>query len=283
MPTRDQPALLARCAAGLLHRTDYPGIELLIVDNDSRDPRTLALFDRLAEDRRVRIMSFPGPFNYSAMNNAAVAQAAGEIIVFVNNDIDVIDGGWLREMVSLAVRPETGAVGAKLLYADGRMQHAGIVLGVGGHAVAGHYGYLIGGQEVGHFGQYILTREVSAVTAACLAMRKDVFVAVGGLDAENLPVSYNDVDLCLRIREHGLRVVWTPFAELYHLESASRGDGQAPDQLARASREREYMRTRWGTVLDADPFYNPNFDRLDHTFRFASMAGRRKPWKQYRI
>jgi GT2 family glycosyltransferase/2-polyprenyl-3-methyl-5-hydroxy-6-metoxy-1,4-benzoquinol methylase len=277
VPTRDKPDLLARCTDGLLHRTDYPQLELLIVDNDSRDPEAVALLGRLQHDRRVRILPFPGPFNYSAINNAAVREATGEIVVLANNDVDVIDGGWLREMVSLAVRPDVGAVGAKLLYANGSIQHAGVVL-LGSQGVAGHFGYHADNHETGYCGQFALTRELSAVTGACLALRKQVYEAVGGLDAEHLVVQFNDVDLCLRIREAGLRVIWTPFAELYHLESASRGLNRTPEQIATAAREADYMRDRWGAVLDSDPFYNPNFDRLDPNCRPAVPPRREKPW-----
>jgi glycosyltransferase involved in cell wall biosynthesis/SAM-dependent methyltransferase len=285
VPTRDRAELLARCAAGLLHRTDYPELELLIVDNDSRDPQAKALLNQLRNDRRVRVLPSPGAFNYPALNNAAVREATGEVIVLINNDIDVIEGDWLREMVSLAMRPDVGAVGAKLLFADGRIQHAGVVLGAGSDdagrpGVAGHFGYFVDGHEIGDFGQFALTREVSGVTGACLAMRKEVYETVGGLDAEHLSVQYNDVDLCLRIREHGLRVIWTPFAELHHLESASRGKDQTPEHIARTMREADYLRDRWGAVLDNDPFYNPNFDRIDHTFRLAVPARRQKPWRR---
>ena len=284
IPTRDQAELLSRCLSGLLHRTSYPDIEVLIVDNDSREPQTLELFDRLLRDNRVRILRRPGKFNYSALNNSAVSEATGEVIVLLNNDIDVIDGDWLREMVSIAVRPEVGAVGAKLLYADGRIQHAGVLLGVGSHAggpgVAGHFGHFATKGEIGYFGQFSLAREVSAVTGACLALRKETYEAAGGLDAAHLPVSYNDVDLCLRIRALGLRVIWTPFAELHHLESASRGPNRTAEQIAKAMKEADYMRQRWGPVLDNDPFYHPNFDRADHFFRLADPPRRMKRWQQ---
>jgi GT2 family glycosyltransferase len=275
VPTRDKPELLERCIDGLLQRTNYPDLDVLIVDNESQEPKALALLARLQNDPRVRVLPFAGPFNYSALNNAAVLEATGEIIVLLNNDIDVIDGDWLREMVSLSIRPDVGAVGAKLRFADDRIQHAGIVLGVGNDAVAGHFGYLAAGTDRGYFAQLITTRELSAVTGACLALRREVFDAVGGLDADHLPVQYNDVDLCLRIREHGWRVIWTPFAELYHLESASRGVDQTSCQLARASTEADYMRRRWAYMLDNDLFYNVNFDRSDHTFRLA--MSRKKP------
>jgi GT2 family glycosyltransferase len=280
VPTRDKPALLARCAAGVLHRTDYPNIEMLIVDNDSRDPEALALLAKLEKDRRVRILPYPGPFNYAALNNAAVQEATGEVIVLVNSDIAIIDPGWLREMVSLASRPDVGAVGAKLLYGDGTVQHSGVVLGVGGPAVAGHFGHHAARDDGGYAGQLALTRELSAVTGACLALRREVYEAVGGMDATNLPVSYNDVDLCLRIRERGLRVIWTPFAELYHLDGGSRGYEDTPEKMARAKKEADYMRRRWKRVLDHDPFYNPNFDLKDHTFGLAMPPRREKPWRR---
>ncbi|WP_428542720.1 glycosyltransferase [Rhodopila sp.] len=284
VPTRDQADLLSKCASGLLHRTSYPDLELLIVDNDSREPQTAALFERLLRDDRVRILQSPGKFNYSFVNNSAVHEASGEIVALINSDIDVINDSWLREMVSIAVRPDVGAVGAKLLYADDRIQHAGVVLGVGSYAngpgVAGHFGTQVSRNEIGYFGQLALTREVSAVTGACLVMRKEVYEAVGGLDAEHLPVSFNDVDLCLRIRALGLRVIWTPFAELYHLESASRGYDRTSEQIARANKEAEYMRHRWGPALDNDPFYNPAFDRVDHMFRLAMPPRREKRWRQ---
>lgn len=271
VPTRDHLELISRCVAGILHRTDYPAIELLILDHDSQDKTTLAFLAHLkAKDARVRVLPISGPFNYAAMNNRALREARGDVVVLLNNDIDVIGPGWLREMVSHALRPDVGAVGAKLLYEDGLIQHAGVVLGVGTHAggcgVAGHFGHGADRRDIGYFGQYAVTREVSAVTGACMALRREVYAEVGGLDEANLPVAFNDVDLCLRIRDHGLRIVWTPFAELYHLESRSRGTDTTPEQIARAAREADYMRARWGQVLDQDPFYNANFDRRDHHF-----------------
>ena len=283
VPTRDRADLLVRCLGGLLHRTDYPDFEVLIVDNDSIDTATLSLFRMLEKDPRVRVLPMPGPFNYSAFNNAAVRAATGDVLVMLNNDVDVIGSGWLKEMVSHAVRPDVGAVGAKLIYGDGRIQHAGVVLGVGEHdagpGVAGHFGHYAAADEAGYLGQLVLIREVSAVTGACLAFRRAVFVAVGGLNETDLPVAFNDVDFCLRIRAEGFRIVWTPQAVLYHLESASRGKAETPEQLARAAREADYMRKRWGTLLDRDPFYNPNFDRRDHGFALARPPGRVKPWR----
>ena len=214
VPTRDRADLLGRCVDGVLTCTDYEPLELLIVDNDSMEPETTQLFVRLAKDPRVRIIQYSGKFNYSAMNNRAVQEARGEVIVLMNNDVDVISSLWLEEMVSHALRPEVGAVGPKLLYPDGRVQHAGVVLGAG-HG-AGHCFLYAARGEVGYFGFLVLTRRVSAVTGACMAIRRSVYLEAGGLDEVNFPVAFNDVDFCLRLGERGYAVVWTPFAELYH-------------------------------------------------------------------
>jgi O-antigen biosynthesis protein len=284
IPTRDRADLLARCVLGLLYRTDYPDLEILIVNNDSIEAGTMSLFAMLQADGRVRILDVPGAFNYSALNNTAAVQASGDILLLLNNDIDVIEGGWLKEMVSHAVRPDVGAVGAKLIYADGRIQHAGVVLGVGEHnagpRVAGHFGYHAEADDPGYLGQFALTREVSAVTGACLALRREVYERVGGLNEAQLPVSFNDVDLCLRIAAGGLRIVWTPFATLYHLESASRGLAETAEKIAAAAREADYMRGRWGACLDNEPFYNPAFDRKNHEFQLALPPNRVKPWRR---
>jgi GT2 family glycosyltransferase len=178
-----------------------------------------------------------------------------------------------------------GAVGAKLLYGNDTVQHAGVVLGVGnfqdGPGVASHFGAHALRTDPGPFGQFVLAHEVSAVTAACLALRREVFDEVGGFDATNLPIAFNDVDLCLRIRERGYRIVWTPFAELYHHESASRGSDMAADRIARFTSEAAYMRRRWGETLDHDPFYNENFSRADHRGTLALPPRRRKPWAAF--
>jgi O-antigen biosynthesis protein len=283
IPTRDRADLLTRAVTGLLYRTDYPDIEVLILDNDSVEAGTLSLFQLLRKDSRVRVIPISGPFNYSAINNAGVRAATGDILVLLNNDVDVIESGWLKELVSHAVRPDVGAVGAKLIFGDGRIQHAGVVLGVGCHnggpGVAGHFGLSAEESDEGYLGQFALTRELSAVTGACLAVRRDVFEAVGGLNETELPVSFNDVDFCLRLRTQGYRIIWTPFAELYHLESASRGRPDTPEQVARAAREADYMRERWGPILDNDPFYNLNFDRKNHQFELARPPNRKKPWR----
>ncbi|TDH63469.1 glycosyltransferase [Dankookia rubra] len=276
VPTRDRAALLEAVAEGVLRRTDYPALEFIVVDNGSEDAATLALFGRLRADPRVRILAAPGPFNYSALNNQAAAAARGEILLLLNNDIEVIEPGWLREMVSHAVRPEIGAVGAKLLYADGRLQHGGVVTGVGG--VADHYLLRAARDDAGYCGSLALARQAGAVTGACLALRRTVFEEVGGLDAQHLAVAFNDVDLCVRIRQAGYRVLWTPFAELYHLESASRGQDVAPEKARRFAGEIDTMRRRWGEVLLRDPFYSPWLSLEGAHGALAREPRRVPPW-----
>ncbi|MFM2091612.1 MAG: hypothetical protein RLZZ127_2101, partial [Planctomycetota bacterium] len=237
-------------------QTDYPALELLLVDNQSKDPRTLAVLERAAADPRVRVLPHDAPFNYSAINNRAAAQARGDLIALVNDDIEMTDPGWLREMVSLAIRPEIGCVGAKLLYPDGTLQHAGVVTGLGG--VAGHSHKYMPADTPGYFRRLAMVHEVSAVTAACLVVRRSVFEQVKGLDEANLSVAFNDVDFCLRVREAGYRNLWTPWAELIHHESKSRGADTQGGKLRRFQRELAYMQRRWDGILDRDPFYSPN-------------------------
>ena len=283
VPTRDRAELLKRCVDGVLKRTKYKPFELIILDNDSIEPATHELFRKIAKDRRVRILPAPGPFNYSAINNRAVAEARGEIILLLNNDVTVMDPDWLGEMVAQAVRPEVGAVGAALLYEDGRVQHGGVVLGVGAaEPVAGHLYAGARSLTKSYFNHLRLARTVSAVTAACLAMRKSVFLEAGGFDEQNLAVAFNDVDLCLKIGALGYQLIWTPRATLTHLESASRGADTEPVNADRFRTEVAYMRRRWGPVLDADPFYGPNFDKAHVDYRLASPPTRLRPWLRAR-
>jgi GT2 family glycosyltransferase len=279
VPTRDRAELVSRCVEGILHRTDYSNFEILIVDNESRQQASLDLFDiLLKQDKRIRILSRPGLFNYSALNNAAAAEARGEVLLLLNNDTEVIGKGWLRELVSQAIRPEVGAVGAKLLYENETVQHAGVLLGPKGAAM--HIHRFAERSDPGYFGQLALARTLSAVTGACLATRHNVYLEVGGLDEVNLPVTFNDVDLCLRIQAHGYRVVWTPFAELFHLESVSRGpDDSDPVKYQRALSEWRYLRKTWKVEMESgDQFHNPNLQFGWSTFEIPSPSGRETPW-----
>ena len=276
IPTRDRMSLLRECLTGLLERTDYPALHVLVVDNDSSEPETLAYLDRVVADPRVEVLRAPGPFNYSAINNRAVQAAETPLVLLLNNDIVVRDRDWLREMVSQATRPGVGIVGARLVYADERVQHAGVILGIGG--VAGHSHKYANPLDIGYFGRLVLAQDVSAVTGACMLMHRDLFLQAGGLDEVDLSVAFNDVDLCLKVRVAGHRVVWTPYAELYHLESASRGVEASHAQIARFNRESAVMRDRWGSWLRDDPAYNPNLSDVREDFSLAAPPRVLKPW-----
>jgi GT2 family glycosyltransferase len=276
VPIRDKPALLARCADGVLHRTDYPDLELLVVDNDSAEPATHATLVALLADPRVRVLHHAGAFNYAAINNRAVGLARGEVVVLLNNDTDVTDPFWLREMVGHALRPEVGAVGAKLRYEDGTVQHGGVVLAPGAHAA--HMMRCAAGDDPGYLGQAAVVRSFLAVTAACLAIRRAVFLEVGGFDAEHLAVAFNDVDLCLRLRELGYRTIWTPHADLLHLESQSRGMPTSEAARAREQREVDYLRRSWRHLFDHDPYLNANMICLWDTPLQLCPPRRPKPW-----
>lgn len=261
VPTRDNATLLRGCLAGLLGHTAYPRLEIIVVDNDSLDPIAQRVLREAATDPRVSILPYSQPFNYSAMNNRAVEHARGEVIALLNNDIAVHDPDWLREMVSHALRPGVGAVGAKLHYPNGAVQHAGVVIGMSG--IAGHPFRGIDGRLDGPHGVLKRLRTVGAVTAACMVMRRARYEEIGGLDEINLPISYSDVDLCMRLRARGYRIVWTPFAELGHLESASRGWDSDPANRTRAEREFDYMCRKWNPAHSADPYYSPNLSLAD--------------------
>lgn len=266
IPTRDKVDLLRQCVDSILRKTDYPNYEIVILDNGSREPQTLAYLAKAVEDQRIRVVGYDKPFNYSALNNFGAGQARGEVLGLLNNDVEVIGGRWLTEMVSHALRPEIGVVGAMLYYPNDTIQHAGVFLGIGG--VAGH-AYV--GQPRGYPGDKHragLAQSLSAVTAACALIRRSVFEEVGGLD-EGLQVAFNDVDMCLRVRERGYRNLWTPFAELYHHESASRGYENTPEKIARFKREEAFMKQRWGEALQRDPYYNPNLTLTDTPFSLA--------------
>ncbi|MCD9005781.1 glycosyltransferase family 2 protein [Luteimonas sp. XNQY3] len=255
VPTRDRVALLRDCVESVLGKSTYPDFEIVVVDNQSSDPETLVYLADLEVRPRVRVIRYNAPFNYSAINNYAVAHCSGELVVLLNNDIEVIEPAWLEEMAGFALRPDVGAVGCMLLYPDWRIQHAGVVLGVQG--VANHFYQHQRHGVPGHGARALVAQNLSAVTGACLMVRRSLYEEVGGLD-EKLAVAFNDVDFCLRVREAGYRNVWTPFALHFHHESASRGVEDSPEKMARFKGEVERMRARWASVLDEDPAYNPN-------------------------
>lgn len=279
IPTRDRLSLLQPCVEGLLQRTDYGPLKVLVVDNDSSDPETLEYLREIGEDSRVRVLHHPGDFNYAAINNWAVRQVDTPLLLLLNNDILVRTEDWLQEMVSLLAVPGTGCVGAKLLYADGRVQHAGVILGIGG--VAGHSHKYSSGASAGYFGRLILNHSVSAVTGACLLMPTELYLEVGGLDERNLAVAFNDVDLCLRIRDTGARITYAAYAVLNHLESASRGAEHTPQQVRRFNSEADWMKQRWGIRLAEDPAYNPNLSDVHEDFSLAHSSRASRPWSRY--
>lgn len=276
IPTRDRVSLLRQCITSLVPKTEYPNFEVIVVDNESSERETLGYLRLLTATGRTSVVRVPGEFNYSKLNNLGVAHARGEFIALLNNDLEVMNADWLSEMVSHAARPEIGAVGARLWYPDGKMQHGGVILGVGGVATHAHVGIR---KEHGYFARAHLAQNFSAVTGACMLVRKEVYQRLGGLDEVNLAVAFNDVDFCLRLIEAGLRVVWTPHAELVHHESASRGLEDTGTKQRRFLAEVAFMQNKWGHVLEADPFYNPNFSiESQQQFKLAFPPRVRKPW-----
>jgi GT2 family glycosyltransferase/glycosyltransferase involved in cell wall biosynthesis len=268
IPTRDRLELVRTCVDSILTKTAYPRYEILIIDNESTDPATLAWFAEIQRaDPRVKVVPFHQPFNYSALNNFGVRHAAGAVVGLLNNDLEVINADWLAEMVAHALRPEIGAVGAMLYYPDGTIQHAGIILGLGG--VANHAFYRYPRDTDGYKNRARLAQNFSAVTGACLVIRREIFEKVGGLNEQELAVAFNDVDFCLKVRAAGYRNLWTPFAELIHHESASRGTEDTPEKQARFAREVAYMQRTWGRELASDPAYNPNFSLDIEGFKLA--------------
>jgi GT2 family glycosyltransferase len=256
IPTRNGLAILKACIDSIRELTTYHRYEILVVDNGSDDPAALAYFREIEAAGIARVLAFDHPFNFSAINNFAVAQAGGEIIGLINNDITVISPDWLTEMVSLAMRPGTGCVGAKLYYPGDKIQHAGVIIGLGG--VAGHSHKNFDRKARGYFGRLMVVQNVTAVTAACLVVKKAIYEEVGGLDEANLKVAFNDVDFCLKVAAAGYRNCWTPFAELYHHESISRGAEDDPVKRARFKSEVLFMKSKWGGALVRDPHYSPN-------------------------
>lgn len=277
VPTRNQWQLLKQCLESVREKTGYSNYELLVVDNQSDQGESVDYLDTLAK-QGIRVLPYPHPFNYSAINNFAVTKARGELLCFLNNDMEVITPEWLEEMVSHAVRPEIGAVGAKLYFPDETLQHIGIILGLGGPA--GHVLYKFNGNTGGYYNRARLVCNYSAVTAACMVVRKTVFEEAGGFDEVNLPVSYNDVDLCLRIQGAGYRNLYTPFAQFYHHESASRGEDTAAANRSRSQKEIEHMWRRWGNLLLHDPGYNPCLTLKREDYSFASPPRLKPIWEE---
>ncbi len=268
IPTRNAKDLVQQCIDSLIMKTTYSNYEILLIDNGSDDPDALAYFNALAANPRINVIRDDRPFNYSALNNNAVKHSAGEVLILLNNDTQVISPDWLEIMLGHIMQPGVGAVGTKLLYPDNRVQHAGVIIGFLG--VAGHAHHGLGRHDHGFFSRLALTNEFSAVTAACLAVKKEHYLSVGGLNETDLTVAFNDVDFCLRLLRCGLRNIYTPYAELYHHESATRGyEHECPIKQARFERECAYMVNTWGDIIAHDPAYNPNLALDAESFDLA--------------
>lgn len=269
IPTKDKAALLKACVESVIAGADYSNYEILVVDNMSGEPETKAYLRSLEDRDRCRVIPYGAPFNFAAINNEAARFARGDFLLFLNNDAEVMSSEWLAPMLEFAQRPDVGAVGAKLIYGDNTIQHAGIILGLGGIANHAFYNFPLGREP--YFGLTDVIRDCSAVTGACMMVRRSVFEELGGFDEVNCPIAFNDVDLCLRMREKGYLVVYTPYAVLYHHESVSRGRKKDP--------EGKYMLKRWGALIDNDPYYNPNFsrERFDFSLDFKQAQSSRSP------
>ena len=267
IPTRNGYSILKKCIDSIVNKTTYKTYEILVIDNGSDDSATLEYLANINRLKNVKVLRDDGPFNYSALNNNAVRNCKSDFIALINNDVEVITPEWLSEMVSLAIQPGVGCVGARLWYPNDTLQHGGVILGLGG--VAGHsHKYLPKGHP-GHFGRARLIQNFSAVTAACLLVRRKIYDEVGGFDEVNLTVAFNDVDFCLKILEKGYRNVWTPYAELYHHESISRGLEDSPKKIARFQSEINFIKEKWGSRLLVDPAYSPNLTLDAENFTIA--------------
>ena len=274
IPNKDHAADLKRCITSILEKSTYENYEIVIVENGSETKEIFEYYTSLKEYNNIRVVTYEKPegqngFNYSAVNNFGVKQTKGDYILLLNNDTEVITVNWMEELLMYAQREDVGAAGAKLYYGNKTIQHAGVVLQLGAHRTAGHSHYGQSRENLGYMGRLCYAQNVSAVTGACLLVKKSLFEEVGGLD-ESFAISLNDVDFCLKLREKGLLNVFTPFAELYHYESVSRGLDDSGEKAERYNRESAHFREKWKTVLEkGDPYYNPNFslDRSDFALK----------------
>lgn len=277
IPTRDEGQILRQCVESVLGRSTYKNFEVIVIDNQSRDAETLAYLASLEGRPGTRVMRFDRPFNFSAINNFGVEHTQGEVVCLLNNDTEVISPDWLEDMVGHLAQDRVGVVGAKLLYPDGRVQHGGDAVGPGG--CADHMHWMIGHDDPGYCNRAIVAQDLSAVTGACLVTWKNLYQQLGGLDEKDLKIAFNDVDYCLRVREAGHRVIWTPHAKLYHHESVSRGKDDSEEAKGRTRQEADCMRLRWRHLMQHDPFYNPNlsYERPDFSLSVTPMIER--PWR----
>lgn len=269
IPNKDHVDDLRRCVTSIIEKSTYDNYEIVIVENNSETKEIFSYYEELKNNPSIKIVTFKGAFNYSAVNNFGVGAATGDYVLLLNNDTQVITVNWLEELLMYAQREDVGAVGGKLYYADKTIQHAGVVIGLGAHRTAGHTHYRQKRENLGYMGRLCYAQDVSAVTGACLMVKKKLYEEAGGLD-EGFAVSLNDVDFCLKLRQLGYLNVFTPFAELYHYESVSRGLDTDGEKAARYNEESARFREKWKVQLEAgDPYYNPNFtlDKSDFSLR----------------
>ena len=274
IPNKDHIEDLKRCITSIVEKSTYDNYEIVIVENNSVTEEIFEYYKKLEENPAIRVITYEGDFNYSKINNLGVSQTTGDYVLLLNNDTQVITLDWMEELLMYAQRKDVGAVGAKLYYEDNTIQHAGVVLGLGSHRTAGHSHYRVSYNNLGYMGRLCYAQNVMAVTGACLMMRKSLFEQLGGLD-ESFAVSLNDVDLCIRAWKAGCVNVFTPFAELYHYESVSRGLDDQGEKAQRYNRESEAFRAKWKDLLEqGDPYYNPNFslDRSDFALKYEPVG-----------
>ena len=264
IPTKDRVDILKACVESIIEKTTYPSFEIIIINNCSVEPDTIKWLAEVVSDYRVRVLDYNNSFNYSAINNFAARHARGDVLALVNNDVEVITPDWLSEMVSLSLIPGAGAIGAKLLYSNGLVQHAGVVLGIGG--VAGHVHRYIDGDDPGYCYRAEIIQNFSAVTGACLVVKKKIYEEVGGMNDKDLKVALNDIDFCLKLISVGYRNIFTPYARLYHHESVSRGRDDTPDKRLIFEKESAYMKYFWSNKLITDPAYNENLTLENENF-----------------
>ena len=276
IPTKNQGKLLKRCISSLQTLTDYPDFEIVIVDHESTEKKARVFIDSLKNEKNVIVTEFFGEFNFSAQINQAAEKATGEIFILLNNDTEIIEADWLIELIMQVIRPEVGIVGALLIFGNGTIQHAGIHPGVGG--LMSHSHKHLEKNSSGYFSRLRVAHEVTAVTGACLAIESSTWNQLGGLDEQNLPVAYNDVDLCMRSREAGLRVIFTPHSKVVHHESVSRGFDDNPKKKKRLMKEATVIYERWGELLYYDPAYSPNLSFEGNGFELAEEPRTRSVW-----
>ena len=271
IPNKDEKESLEACLKSIQEKTEYENYEILIVENNSTTEEIFAYYKELSKIPRIRLLKWEREFNYSAINNYAAAHAKGDYLLFLNNDVTVITKGWLKEMLGVCQRKEVGAVGVKLLYPDRTIQHAGCVVGMGG--IAGAMFVNMPAERTGYLHKASILQDLSAVTAACMMMKKEVFEEAGGF-TEKLAVAFNDIDLCLKVREKNHLIVYDPYVQLYHMESKSRGAEDSKEKVRRFQTEIEYMRTHWISILkNGDPYYNKNLSLTKWNYSLKPLDG----------